>query len=298
MGPIWALLLGALSAAGTAEGADASGDPDRGRVLAALGSCGACHTLSGRDGAYAGGYAIETPQGTFYGPNITPHPTAGIGAWEFSDFTRAMVHGRSPKGQRYWPAFPYPSYSRLAEQELADLWSYLQTLPPNPRPNTPHELGGRTRFPSVLLWRLFYFRPGPDRLDTSQSDAWNTGAHLGNGIGHCGECHTPRNRHGAPVRRARLSGHSQPPEPAPDITQRRLSAWTLDDAIDFFADGMTPEGDIVGGEMARIVEAGTARLLPSEREALALWLLSIGTPPLGEADAGPDQDAPEAEDWE
>ncbi len=272
-------LVGLLGSGPVSAAESPVGDPDRGRVLAAVGSCGACHTLSAREGAYAGGYAIETPQGTFFGPNLTPHPTAGLGAWDFSDFKRAMVKGRSPSGQRYWPAFPYPSYTRLSEQDLADLWAYLQTLPASPRANTPHDLGGRTRFPAMLLWRALYFRAGPLRADPTQTETWNRGAVLGKGIGHCGECHTPRNRFGAPSRGAPLSGHSQPPEPAPDISQRRLSDWSLSDTVSFFEDGMTPNGDIVGGEMARIVETGTAHLLPAEREALAEWLLSIGTPP-------------------
>lgn len=268
-------------------------------MLAALGSCGACHTKGGARGApYAGGYAIETPQGTFYGPNITPHPTEGIGAWTYTDFKRALTRGKSPKGTRYWPAFPYPSYTLLHEQEIADLWAYLQTLPPDPRPNTPHDLGKLRRFPAVLMWRLLYFDKGEFKPDPTQSAQWNEGAYLGRGIGHCAECHSPRNKHGAVDHAQRLQGQSEPPEPAPDISQRALSRWSHSDVVTFLEDGMTAEGDWVGGEMARIVETGTARLSADEREALATWLRSVGEPPPPREEEEPEEDDDDREYWE
>ena len=117
--------------------AAAPGDASRGAVWAELGSCGACHTAE--EGApYAGGHAIETDRGTFYGPNITPDPTHGIGEWTYDDFVRAMRHGRSPAGHTYWPAFPYPAYTHLRDAELADLWAYLRTLSPSDRPDQRH----------------------------------------------------------------------------------------------------------------------------------------------------------------
>ena len=273
-------------------------------MLAAVGSCGACHTAP--DGApYAGGYAIDTPQGTWIGPNLTPDPTHGIGGWTYADFERAMTRGRSPEGRAYWPAFPYPAYTKLRAQELADLWAYLQTLQPDPRPDEPHRIGRLKRFPALSFWRLLYFDRGAYQDDPSESAVWNRGAYLGEGIGHCGECHSPRNRHGAVRHDQALSGQSDPPEPAPNLTRssQRLARWTLGDAETFFSLGMTAEGDFVGGEMLRIVEEGTARLSPAERAALATWLLSLdppdGVPPATPAprEADETRDEPDDEPW-
>ena len=113
------------------------GDAERGAVWAHLGSCGACHTAENGT-PYAGGHAIVTDQGTFYGPNITPDPVHGIGTWSYEDFVRAMTLGRAPDGHTYWPAFPYPAYARLRPAELADLWAYLRTLPASDRPSKQH----------------------------------------------------------------------------------------------------------------------------------------------------------------
>ena len=208
-----------------------------------------------------------------------------------------MTLGRSPDGHSYWAAFPYSAYARLRPAELADLWAFLQTVPPSPRPDEAHQVG-LPRWPAAGFWRWRYFEPGAFEEDPAQSDAWNRGAYLGLGIGHCGECHSPRNKLGAIRQDRALSGSPGPPESAPDITPgpRGLAAWSHADLTSFLLDGMTPEGDVVGGEMGRIVEHGTAKLSPEDRAALATWLQSV--PPSAGAAEGPAAEPEEQEDWE
>ena len=137
-----ALLLGA--AAGYAW---AQGDVKRGQYLAKAGGCLACHTEEAKDAVpFAGGRALKTPFGTFYGPNITPHPQAGIGRWTEADFIRAMRLGERPDGAHYFPAFPYPSFTKISDSDLRDLRAFLHTLPPSSRVNQEHDL----RFPFGL----------------------------------------------------------------------------------------------------------------------------------------------------
>ena len=110
--------------------ASAQGDAKRGEYLAKAGGCVACHTEDKPGAApFAGGRALETPFGTFYGPNITPHPQAGIGRWTEADFVRAMREGVRPDEAPYYPAFPYPSFTKISVGDLRDLWAYLRTLP-------------------------------------------------------------------------------------------------------------------------------------------------------------------------
>src|SRR2546425_12326876 len=72
----------------------AQGDAKRGEYLAKAGGCVGCHTEEKKDAVpFAGGRALKTPFGTFYGPNITPHPQAGIGRWTAGDFKRPMRAG-------------------------------------------------------------------------------------------------------------------------------------------------------------------------------------------------------------
>jgi mono/diheme cytochrome c family protein len=121
-------------------------DVARGEYLAQAGGCLGCH-VEARAGAtpFAGGRALKSPFGTFFGPNITPHPEAGIGRWTEADFRRAMRDGKRPDGSRYFPAFPYVAFTRISDADLRDLWAYLRSLPPSPQPN------GRTTSPSRTI---------------------------------------------------------------------------------------------------------------------------------------------------
>src|SRR6186713_937578 len=120
----------------------AQGDAKRGEYLSKAGGCVGCHTEARKEAQpYAGGRALKTPFGTFFGPNITPHPQAGIGKWSEADFIRAMREGRRPDGAHYFPAFPYPSFTRISDADLRDLWAYLRSLPQSNRPSEEHDLG-------------------------------------------------------------------------------------------------------------------------------------------------------------
>src|SRR5213594_3144839 len=149
----------------------AQGDAKRGEYLSKAGGCLGCHTEERKDAVpYAGGRALKTPFGTFYGPNITPHPQAGIGRWSFADFVRALREGRRPDGAHYFPSFPYPSFTKINDQDLRDLWAYLRTVPQSSRANQPHQL----RFPFgwrwlVWGWKLLFFTPGPFVADPAKS---------------------------------------------------------------------------------------------------------------------------------
>jgi mono/diheme cytochrome c family protein len=272
-----ALAFGAALLA-LAFGASAQGDVKRGLYLSQAAGCFGCHTEA-REGAqpYAGGRAIATPFGTFYGPNITPHPQAGIGRWRESDFIRAMRYGVRPDGAHYYPVFPYPSYTKITDADLRDLWAYLRSLAPSDRPSRPHEL----RFPfgwRFLLtgWKWLYFRPGPFVPDPAKSAVLNRGAYLVEGLGHCGECHTPRNFLGGPKRDRHLAGAKLPDgKRAPNLTPARLAK--LDDAElrDILRTAMTAEGDVLAEAMAEVVRNTTSRLAPADLEAVIAYLRSL-----------------------
>lgn len=263
----------ALACAGPALGQDA----EHGAQIAGLAGCAACHTAPGGE-TLAGGYAVVTPFGTFYGSNLTPDPDTGLGRWSFEDFVRAMRVGKSPEGRPYYPAFPYPAFSQLTDADLADLWAWLQAVAPVAQDSPPHEVVPRFRGRSLLgTWRLFSFRQGPFEPDPQRDEAWNRGAYLVRGAGHCGECHTPRNGIGGLRRGRELAGSRTEPEPGPNLTPGPggLQGWSVDDLVTLLDMGMTPEGDFVGGEMGRIVDEGTARLSEADRRAIATYLLSL-----------------------
>jgi len=268
-----------LLAAGVAA---AQGDAKRGEYLAAAAGCIGCHTET-REGAvpYAGGRALKTPFGTFYGPNITPDPQAGIGRWTPADFMRAMREGRRPDGAHYFPAFPYPSFTRISDADLGDLWAYLRTLKPAAQPSRPHELGFfyRWRF-LVAVWKWLFFTPGPFRPDPGKSAALNRGAYLVQALGHCGECHTPRNFLGAPKKDRSLAGAKLGENTsAPNLTPTRLKRYDDGELKDILKSGLFPDGDVLGDTMSEVVRNTTSKLTPPDLDALVAYLRSLAPLP-------------------
>jgi mono/diheme cytochrome c family protein len=268
--------------------AAAQGDALRGLYLSKVGGCVGCHTQATKDPKdavpYAGGRALKTPFGTFYGPNITPHPQAGIGKWSEADFIRAMREGRRPDGAHYFPAFPYPSFTGITDADLRDLWAYLRTLPPSGRASQEHELGVlyRWRF-AVGFWKWLFFNPGPMAPDPKRTAALNRGDYLVNALGHCGECHTPRNFMGGPKRDRLLAGTDKGPEgkAVANITPARLKKWSDGEIRDFLQTGMTSDGDVTSETMGEVVTNTTSQLTPGDLAALIAYLRSV--PPVESA---------------
>jgi mono/diheme cytochrome c family protein len=259
----------------------AQGDAKRGEYLAKAGGCIGCHTEARKDAQpYAGGRALKTPFGTFYGPNITPHTQAGIGSWPEADFIRAMREGKRRDGSNYFPAFPYSSFTRISDADLRDLWAYLRSLKPSAQPSKQHELGFfyRWRF-LVTFWKWLYFEPGPLVPDKSKSEQLNRGRYLVDALGHCGECHTPRNFLGGAKKSRYLGGAKLGDDVnAPNITPTRLKKYGAAELKDILTSGLYPDGDVMGETMSEVVKNTTSQLIPGDLDALSAYLLSV--PPL------------------
>jgi mono/diheme cytochrome c family protein len=271
------LLLPLLLFAGFAV---AQGDAKRGEYLSKAAGCLGCHTEA-RQGAapYGGGRELKTPFGVFYGPNITPHPQAGLGKWSEADFVRAMREGRRPDGAHYFPAFPYSSFTKIADADLRDLWAYLRSLAPSDRASRPHDLNFLYRWRFLVgIWKWLYFEPGP--FVAQRAPALNRGAYLVQALGHCGECHTPRNWLGA-MKQDRFLGGVPGDDGSPNLTPTRLKKWSDGELKDFLGSGMTPEGDVVGETMAEVVRNTTSQLTSQDLDALVAYLRSL--PPLPDA---------------
>ena len=174
-------------------------DPDvtNGEVLYNAGGCISCHKSSptaGVTGPPTGEAPFETPVGTFWPGNLTPDEETGLGRWTAGQFVDAMTRGVSPDRRHYFPAFPYTSYRTMPVEDLLDLWAYLLELEPIRAPGRGPEvpaLGLARR--GIGLWKRLLPEAEEFSPDPEKSEAWNRGAYLSNGPGHCGECHTPRN---------------------------------------------------------------------------------------------------------
>lgn len=252
----------------------------QGAYLARVGNCAACHTTPGGAG-YAGQRGIETPFGTVYSSNLTPDRATGLGTWTADDFWQAMHHGRSKDGRLLNPAFPYTRFTRMGRADSDALWAYLQTLPPVPQPNTAHAL----RWPfgtqgALWAWRTLYFSPQSYQPQASHTAQWNRGAYLVTGLGHCGECHAPRNALGASTGGGQLTGGTLPGQGwvAPslqDATQAGVPSGALDATVQLLKTGLAPHGQ-ASGPMAQVVQGSTQYLNGADLQAMGVYLQSLG----------------------
>ncbi|SFZ86379.1 Cytochrome c, mono-and diheme variants [Devosia enhydra] len=230
---------------------------ERGEVLAGLGNCGVCHTREG-GGEYAGGLPLPTPFGTIYTTNITPDPETGIGTWSEEAFIRAMKHGVDNNGSYLYPAFPYDYYTRVTEDDLKAIYAYLMTREPVREPAKPNDMP----FPfnnRILMagWNLLFLKEGEFQPDPNQSDDWNRGAYIVEGLGHCGACHSPRNMFGAAVKsgpEAYGGGYAEgwyaPPLNAQSIS---VAPWTEIAFVNYLIDGYDGDHGIAAGPMTPVV---------------------------------------------
>jgi mono/diheme cytochrome c family protein len=257
----------------------AQGDAKRGEYLAKAGGCVGCHTEEKKDALpFAGGRALKTPFGTFYGPNITPDAKAGLGSWKEEDFIRAMRQGERPDGKNYFPAFPYPSFTKISDADLRDLWAYLRTLPQSVQPNREHDLGFfyRWRF-LVTFWKWFFFAPGPYQAVAALGEIVNRGAYLVQALGHCGECHTPRNFLGGPKMSRFLAGGKGPDgkDASSNLTPAGLKKQSDKDIKDFLVTGLTAEGDVPAEAMGEVIRNTTSQLTPADLDSIIAYLRTL-----------------------
>jgi mono/diheme cytochrome c family protein len=246
-----------------------------------------------RGGApYAGGLGIGTPFGTIYSSNLTPDATNGIGSWSVDHFWRAMHNGRSKRGRLLYPAFPYPSFTKLTREDSDALYAYLRSVPAASQANTRHAL----RFPyntqlALAVWRALSFTPGVFEKDPAKPAEWNRGAYLVEGAGHCIACHGARNSLGATQDQRGLSGGLIPGENwyAPALNaadEAGVANWTLDEVVALLHSGTSARGSVMG-PMADVVWGSTQHLSQEDVKAIAVYLRQLPQTPAPARPPGP-----------
>ncbi len=270
---------------------DAVGRPDaalysaaaiaRGRQLAAVGNCVTCHTAPGGI-AWAGGRRLHTPFGSIVTPNLTPDATTGIGGWSYAAFARALRDGIARDGRHLYPAMPYPAFRRITEDDMQALYAFLMSQDAVAAPRGANAL----RFPFNLRpllagWNALFLGGGRFQPDPAQSDAWNRGAYLVAGLGHCGGCHTARNVFGAAHGGAAvLAGGVVDDFEAPALNGRGHAPlpWTEADFFDYLRTGYSEHHGPAAGPMAAVVRQ--LRGAPdADIRAMAVYLASLAPTP-------------------
>jgi mono/diheme cytochrome c family protein len=271
--------LAALLTAGGVRAADLQSFDtiERGRYLAVVADCAACHTRPGGR-PYAGGVALQTPFGTLIAPNITPDPKAGIGSWTDEEFMAALRDGRGRGGIYLYPAMPYPAYTKMTRKDALAIRAYLQTIDPAPDEIEPDQLP----FPfdiraTMIVWNAMNFTAGRVALDPSRSAQWNRGRYLVDALGHCGTCHTRKNLMGADESAGYLQGSGLGGWYAPNITADRkkgIGSWSIGDIETYLRTGANAF-TLSSGPMGEEVTHSSSHMTDSDLEAIAVYLLSL-----------------------
>ena len=243
--------------------------------------CASCHMADGATGdaqlMLVGGQQFITAFGTFIAPNNSSDPIEGIGGRSVDAFAHAITDGISPEGQHYFPALPYAAYAKMVPQDVVDLKAFMDRLPASATPSQPHDLG----FPfnirtNIGMWKLLFFKR--DYVVTGDlTPQVARGRYIAEALAHCGECHTPRNALGGLDRARWLGGAPNPSGKGtiPNITPGKLT-WSEAEILEYLTTGFTPDYDVVGGQMAHVVE-NMGKLPARDRQAVAAYLKRVPT---------------------
>lgn len=264
------LVVFIAAAASADEGGVDRAAVEKGRYLFHAANCYACHTDVDNDGApLAGGRALESEFGIFVSPNITPDKDTGIGNWSDEDFVRALTQGVSPDGRHYYPSFPYLSYQGMDREDLLAIKAYLFSQAAVHQQNKSHELDWYLSQFTLRIWKILN-----DLVATPVTHDGSRGSYLVDVLGHCNECHTPRNLFGMLKMQNRLQGNED--LSAPDISASKdgVGGWRKQELSDLFRYGELPDGDYVAGHMGEVVDNSTSKWVDEDLDAVIDYLLA------------------------
>ena len=278
---VCALLL--VLAAAPGARADDEGASSKGEYVARAGDCVSCHSVPGGQ-AFTGGLKMGSPVGNIYSTNITPDPETGIGGYSLDDFDRAVRRGIAKDGHRLYPAMPYPSFAKLSDEDVRALYDFfMKEVPPVRQPNRPNEIPTLLSFRwPLMIWNLVFTQSGSYAAKSGHDAAWNRGAYLVQGLGHCGACHTPRGwawqekalDESSPTF---VSGAALDAWSAPNLhadLRTGLGQWSQADIAEFLKSGHNRDGSAFGS-MTDVVNNSTPYLSDDDINAMAAYLKSL-----------------------
>jgi mono/diheme cytochrome c family protein len=251
---------------------------ERGEYLARAADCAACHTAEGGM-PYAGGRAFVLPFGTLYSTNITPDKDTGIGNYSDADFLNAVHKGIGRGDTRLYPAMPFASYSYMTDADAGAIKAYLFSLKPVHAPAPANTLSFPFNQRALMgVWAMLF---NPDKRFEPRAERnpqWNRGAYLVEAMGHCGECHTPRNLMQALDNRQKFSGAVQAGWRAYNVTsdpKSGIGAWSEADLARYLSVGHAEGRGTATGPMGEAVDNSLQYLSQSDIKAMVSYLRSV-----------------------
>lgn len=259
-----------------------AGDPKRGEYLSIMGDCQACHTNFAENGApFAGGYAVSSPLGDIYSSNITPSKEYGIGNYTLEQFRDVLRKGIRADGAYLYPAMPYTAYTKLQDQDIADLYAYFMTVVKPVDEALIHDTS--LPFPYdmrslMTIWNMLFLEQGPFKADPEKSDEWNRGAYIVEALAHCSTCHTPRDFMMGEEKSKYLAGGQLGSWYAPNITSSvdaGIGSWSQEALVSYLQQGFLDGKAQAAGPMAEAVTDSFQHLHIEDLNAIATYIRSV-----------------------
>jgi mono/diheme cytochrome c family protein len=247
----------------------------KGEYLVRAADCASCHTVPGGH-LFAGGRAFTLPgMGTLYSPNITPDPKTGIGGYSDDDWVSMLHKGVGRGGKHLYPAMPYASYTKLSRDDALAIKAYLFTLKPveNTQPANKMKFPFDQRW-GMMAWNVVNASDRRFEPDAAKPAAWNRGAYLVEALGHCGECHTPRNFTQGLSSKA-YAGAKQQGWLAYNISSDKnagIGSWTDAQLAEYLSTGKAPGRGPASGPMAEVIEYSLRYLTKDDIAAMVVYL--------------------------
>ena len=252
----------------------------QGHTLLQMGNCLACHTERGQP-VGAGGRAFETPFGSVYSSNLTPHKAQGLGTWQADDFWRALHYGKSKDGRLLTPVFPYKHTTLITRDDSDAMFAALQTLAAETTQTPVPKVSESLDWPynsgvAIAIWRSLFFTSGTYKPQDTKSNEWNRGAYLAQGLGHCAACHSPRNAWGASGEVNDFSGGLMPLVNwyAPSLMSAQetgLAQQSISEITLLLKSGRNATAVAIG-PMAEVVKHSTQHWPEADLQAVATYL--------------------------
>lgn len=279
-GPV--IALGILAAAGPGAADELV---ERGEYLVeTIAACGNCHTPKGPQGeiegmALAGGFVIEEEPFTAVAPNITPDEETGIGGWTDEEIVDAIREGRRPDGTIIGPPMAFAFYRGISDRDARAMVAYLRTVPAVRNETKPSEY--RMPLPES------YGPPVEDVKAPPRDDAVAYGEYLAGPVGHCMDCHTPRQANSPMLDTERMGaggfplsapgGHVLSANITPD-EKTGIGAWSDAEIKRAITEGVRPDGT----ELSPPMPFGYyAKMTEDDLDAIVAYLRSL--PPVENA---------------
>ena len=263
----------------SATAAQRQPDVSRGQYVYELADCAACHTEPGGK-TLAGGLGLVTPFGTIYTTNITPDRDTGIGNYSLTDFARAVRLGVRPDSTRLYPAMPYTAYAKMSDEDLQDLFAYLQkdiTSVSQTAPANTLEWPFDIRWP-MAFWNVVFLDGSHFTPDASKDAQWNRGAYVVEALEHCGECHTPRHVTQNLDNSQKFAGAVLQGWKAYNITaskQSGVGGWSDAELASYLSKGHADGHSSASGPMAEAVADSLRYASSDDIHAIVAYLRSI-----------------------